>query len=90
MLSITVKRSAAALGVMAGLLAVVGPASAPLPLTATGVAASGGWPDGTSQNGALAAAKVTVPDLKLGVSSRPNEAVAATSTFGGGLSREPF
>jgi hypothetical protein len=79
MSSITPKRSAAALGVVAGLLAAAGPAGAQLPPTATGVTASGGWPDDSSENGALTAAKVTVPDIKVSVAS-----------FGGGLSREPF
>ena len=41
MFSITLKRSIAALGVVAGLLAAAGPASAQLPPTATGVTASG-------------------------------------------------
>ena len=48
MFSITFKRSAATLGVVAGLLAAAGPASAQLPPTTNGAPASSGWPGGLS------------------------------------------
>jgi hypothetical protein len=77
MFSITLKRSGATLGVLAGLLAA---AAAIEPRDADG------WPDGTQHNSALAA-KVTVPDIKLDISLPTG---VAPSSFGGGLSRENF
>jgi hypothetical protein len=77
MFSITLKRSAATLGVLAGLLAA---AAAIEPRDANG------WPDGTQHNSVLAA-KVTVPDIKVDVLLSTG---VAPSLFGGGLSRENF
>ena len=51
MLSSTLKRSAATLGVLAGLLAAAGPASAQRQdIGVFDATARGGWPDGTLQN----------------------------------------
>jgi hypothetical protein len=82
MVSITLKRSAAALAVVAGVLAAAAPANAQRsdwPVPASAFTLDYGWPDGTLQNFNEVFALTTGPG-----SSTP------AATFGGGLSRENF
>ena len=72
MSSVTLKRTAVTLGVLAGLLAATAPANAQIAPGPGGVTAAGGRPD-SQLNDAHSSTK---------------KPVAPTATFGGGLARE--